>query len=322
MILTVTLNPAYDLIYWVKEIEQRGETQLSRAHRTHASAGGKGINVSVYLANVGIENVAMGLIGGHTGRTIKRSLRDEGIITNLTWIDEETRSNVAILKKGQEANPIEVNSKGPEIPKRALDQFLEQYDTMLHRVSCVVLSGSLPPGVPKEMYQKLVKMAKDRDIRTIVNTGGEYVGPSAKAGPFLIKPDIRERKEVMGEKLTDSQSIIDVGNKILDFGTEHVLLSHGLTGDILVSQDKNWNLEANRDQLEIKNRVGAGDCLVGGIVYQLEKGKSVPEAVRYGLAAGMATVQVYHKICRDVSLVQAQLNQISLKEMGEDFHES
>ncbi|MFB6290249.1 MAG: 1-phosphofructokinase family hexose kinase [Candidatus Bipolaricaulia bacterium] len=317
MILTITLNPAYDLIYWVREIEQKGETQLSRAFRTHSSAGGKGINVSIYLSSVGVENIAMGLIGGHTGRTIKRSLREEGIVTNFTWISEETRNNVAILKKGQEDNPIEVNSEGPEISERVLDQFLEQYETMLHRVSCVVLSGSLPPGVPKSYYRRLVDQAKDMGIRTIVNTGGDYVGPAAKAGPYLIKPDIRERKEVMGERLTDSKSIIDVGRKILDFGTEYVLLSHGLTGDILISEDSIWELEANRDQLTVRNRVGAGDSLIGGIIYQLEEGQSVPEAVRYGLAAGMASTEVYEKICRDASLVQAQLEQISLNELGD-----
>jgi len=319
MILTITLNPAYDLIYWVKEIEQKGETQLSRAFRTYSSAGGKGINVSIYLASVGVENIAMGLIGGHTGRTIKRSLREEGIITNFTWISEETRSNVAILKKGQEDNPIEINSEGPEISERVLKQFLDQYETMLHRVKCVVLSGSLPPGIPKSFYRKLVEQAKEMGIRTVVNTGGEYVGPAAKAGPFLIKPDIRERKEVMGEELTNSQSIIDVGRKILNFGTEYVLLSHGLTGDILVSKEKIWELEANRDQLTVKNRVGAGDSLIGGIIYQIEEGKSVPEAVKYGLAAGMASVEVYEKICRDASLVQAQLEQISLNEVGDSF---
>lgn len=322
MILTITMNPAYDLIYWVKEIEQQGETQLSRAYRTHSSAGGKGVNVSLYLSSVGIDNIAMGLIGGHTGRAIKRSLREAGATTNLTWINEETRSNVAILRKGEEGNPIEVNSAGPEISDRALNQFLEQYETMLHRVSCVVLSGSIPPGVSKSIYNKLVKMAKKRDIRTIVNTGGENVGPAAKAGPFLIKPDIREQKKVMGEKLTDSRSIIEVGKKILSYDTEYVLLSHGLTGDILVSKDKNWDLEANRDELVVRNRVGAGDCLVGGIIYQLEEGKSVPEAVRYGLAAGMASVEVYEKIPRDASLIQAQLEQISLKEMGDEIHES
>ena len=319
MILTVTLNPAYDLIYWVREIEQKGETQLSRAFRTHSSAGGKGINVSIYLSSVGLENIAMGLIGGHTGRTIKRSLREEGIITNFTWISDETRSNVAILKKGQEDNPLEINSEGPEISERVLDQFLDQYETMLHRVSWVVLSGSLPPGIPKDFYYELVKLAKEMGIKTVVNTGGEYVGPAAKAGPFLIKPDIREIKEVMGEKLTNSQSIIDVGRKILNFGTEYVLLSHGLTGDILISKDKIWELEANRDELTVKNRVGAGDSLIGGIIYQLKEGKSVQEAVKYGLAAGMACVEVYEKICRDASLVQAQLEQISLNELGDSL---
>lgn len=322
MILTITLNPAYDLIYWVKEIEQGGETQLSRAYRTRSSAGGKGVNVSLYLSSVGIENIAMGLIGGHTGRAIKRSLREAGATTNLTWINDETRSNVAILRKGEEGNPLEVNSAGPEISQRALNQFMEQYETMLHRVSCVVLSGSIPPGIPDEIYNKLVKMAKKRDTRTIVNTGGEYMGPAVEAGPFFIKPDIREQKKVMGEEITDSRSIIEVGKKMLNYDTKYVLLSHGLTGDILVSKNKYWYLEANRDELVVRNRIGAGDCLIGGIIYQLEKGKSVPEAVKYGLAAGMTSVEIFEKIPKDASLVQAQMEQISLKEMGDEIHES
>lgn len=322
MILTVTLNPAYDLIYWVKEIEQEGETMLSRAYRTHSSAGGKGINVSTYLASVGIENIAMGLIGGHTGRTIERSLRDKGITTNFTWINEETRSNVAILRKGKEDNPIEINSVGPPISNRALEQFLKQYKTMLHRVECVVLSGSIPPKVPNDIYAKLVRLAKEKGIRTIVNTGGNHLGPAAEAGPYLLKPDIRERKKVMGEVITNSRSIIDIGKKIVEYGTDYVLLSHGLTGDILVGKEKIWDLEANRDKLTPKNRVGAGDTLIGGIIYQLLEEQSTPEAVRYGLAAAMANVEVYEKICRDTSLVQAQLQQVSLSEMEEFEDES
>ncbi|MFW6048979.1 MAG: 1-phosphofructokinase family hexose kinase [Candidatus Bipolaricaulota bacterium] len=317
MILTVTLNPAYDLIYWVKEIEQEGETLLSRAYRTYSSAGGKGINVSTYLASAGIENIAMGLIGGHTGRTIERSLHDKGITTNFTWITEETRSNVAILRKGKEDTPIEINSEGPPIPERVLEQFFKQYKTMLHRVDCVVLSGSIPPKVPNDIYGKLVRLAKERDIRTVVNTGGDHLGPAAEAGPYLIKPDIRERKKVMGEVINSSQSIIDIGKKIIGYGTEYVLLSHGLTGDILVSKDKIWDFEANREKLTPKNRVGAGDTLVGGIIHQLLEGKSMHESVRYGLAAAMASVEVYEKICRDPSLVHAQLSQVAVSEMEE-----
>ncbi len=319
MILTVTLNPAYDLIYWVKEIEQAGETMLSRAYRTHASAGGKGINVSMYLSSVGVENIAMGLIGGHTGRTIERSLRDKGITTNFTWISDETRSNVAVLRKGKEDNPIEINSEGPPISDRALEQLIKQYKTMLHRVDYAVLSGSIPPKVPNDIYGKLVRLAKEKDVRTVVNTGGDHLGPAAEAGPFLLKPDIRERKKVIGETITDSRSIIDIAKKIVGYGTEYVLLSHGLTGDILVSKDKIWNLEANREQLKPKNRVGAGDSLVGGIIYQLLEGKPIQEAVKYGLAAAMACVEIYEKICHDTSLVQAQLRQISLKEMEDNL---
>ncbi|MFP4647167.1 MAG: 1-phosphofructokinase family hexose kinase [Candidatus Acetothermia bacterium] len=317
MILTVTLNPAYDKIYWVKELKFDGETILSRAHRTHSSAGGKGINVSIYLGRLGMDNIAMGFIGGHTGRAIKRSLREEGVTTNFNWVDGETRTNVAILRKGKEDQPIEVNEAGTPLTEKDLDRFLDQYKLMLDRVSHAVLSGSLPPNTPDDFYARLVDMAQEADVKTFVNTGPPQLEKVIPSGPFLLKPDIRETNRILGENLDDRESIIRVAQKMLEMGTQYVLISHEITGDILATHDGYWDLEVQRDRLEVKNKVGAGDALVGGIVFKLTGGSPIVQAVKYGMASASASVETYAKMCRDTSLIQAELDKITVQKLEE-----
>lgn len=317
IILTVTLNPAYDKIYWVKDLKLEGETILSRAYRSHGSAGGKGINVSIYLSWQGMDNIAMGFIAGHTGRTIKRSVREEGVTTNFTWIDGETRTNVAILRSGKEDQPIEINEAGPPVTEKNLQQFLNQYKLMLKRVSHLVISGSLPPQVPKDIYAQMVKMAKDSGIKTFINTGPPQLQPAVNAGPFFVKPDIRESNRVLGEKLTDSATIVKVGKKILDLGVKYVLISHEITGDILVGREGCWDLEVKREKLAVKNKVGAGDALLGGIVYKLAGGNSIIQAVKYGMASATASCENYEKMCKDNSIIQDEMEKITVNKLKE-----
>lgn len=318
MILTITLNPALDKIYWVKDLKFKGETILSRAYRTHSSAGGKGINVSVFLGRLGVENIAMGFIAGNTGRGMKRSIRDEGVTTNFTWLDGETRTNVAILRKGLEERPISVNEPGPPVPDSGLNQLMSQYKIMLKRSSCVVLSGSIPPKIPKDIYSRMISQAKEQDVRTVVNTGPDYLQSIVEAAPFLLKPDIRESKEVLGQKLVDRDSILKVGKQMVDQGVDYTLISHEITGDILVGKEGYWDLEANRENLEIKNEVGAGDALIGGIVYKLQQEETILDSIKYGMACAMSSVETYDKMARDPSLIRAKLDQVKIEELASE----
>lgn len=315
MILTVTLNPAFDKIYWVEELKTEGETALNRAYRSHSSAGGKGINVSIFLSRLGVENIAMGFIAGHTGRAIKRSVREEGITTNFIWTDGETRTNVALLRKGKEDQPISINEMGPPVPEKAIDQLLSQFKIMLKRVSYAVISGSLPPQAPQDIYARMVKMAKRSSVKTIVNTGGPQLSEVVEAGPFLLKPDIRESNVVLGEKITDMESILQVGQKIIEKGTSYALISHEITGDILISEDECWDLETVRDQFHVKNEVGAGDALIGGILYKLQTGSPIIQAVKYGMASAIASGESYGKLCRDTSLIQADMDKVLINSL-------
>ncbi len=315
MILTVTLNPAIDKIYWVDELKFGKETHLARATKSHTSAGGKGINVSIFLKGLGVENIATGFVAGNSGRAIKRSMRDLNVTSNFQWIDGETRTNVAILRKGKEDSPIEVNDRGPKVSERALEQFMSQYKIMLKKVSYVVISGSVPPNVPDDIYGRLVKQAKEMGVKSIVNTGEPHLSRVVKAGPTLLKPDIRESKKIMGEKLDDFDSIIEVGKKIVDSGANFSLISHEITGDVLVGDGQCWDLDVKKDDFEIKNEVGAGDSLIGGIVYKLQSGTEFLEAMKFGMASAVASVESTEKICRDVSLIHAELDRIKTEKL-------
>ena len=315
MILTVTLNPALDKIYWVDELKFGKETHLARATKSHTSAGGKGINVSVFLKGLGVDNIATGFVAGNTGRSIKRSMRDVGVTSNFQWIDGETRTNVAILRKGKEDQPIEINDRGPKVSERALEQFISQYKIMLKKVSYVVISGSVPPNVPDDIYGKLVKIAKNMGVKSIVNTGEPLLSKVVSAGPTLLKPDIRESNKVLGETLDDFESIIEVGKKIVESGADFSLISHEITGDVLVGDGECWDMDIRKDNFVIKNEVGAGDSLIGGIVYKLQSGSEIMEAMKFGMASAVASVESTDKLCRDPSLIHAELDRVKMKKL-------
>ena len=142
MILTVTLNPTLDKFYWVDRLplslERVEEEILIRAKKSATSAGGKGINVSIFLACMGVDTVAMGFLAGHTGQIILRDVLARGVTANFVWIEGENRTNVTIIERGKEYHPVKIHEQGPAIPPHAVDMFLRKYRRMLRRAEYVV----------------------------------------------------------------------------------------------------------------------------------------------------------------------------------------
>jgi len=306
MIVTVTPNPALDKLYWVDAISQDPQTPLTRATRSMTSAGGKGINVSIFLARIGVENVAMGFIAGHMGRMIENKVREEGVTTNFVWTEGETRTNAIILERGKEASPVEVNEAGPVISKIALEHFRRRYCRIIKRAKYVVLGGSLPPGVDSNFYKELVALAKKHNVKTIVNTGGAALTEAIEAAPFLVKPDIRERKEIGGVAVDSLEKLVKVGKDMLSAGVEIVLVSHEITHDVLITKQGVWDLEAQN--VKFQNMVGAEDALIGGLVYKLYQGAPVEEAAKFGMAAATACAEIAEEISIDKAAVERALS--------------
>ena len=318
MIVTVTLNPAVDKMYWVEGLKMCDVTQeefLTRAIRSSTSAGGKGVNVSVFLSRIGMENVAMGFVGGHTGHVVVRDLRDEGVTTNFVWTHDETRVNVTLLQVGREHSPNLINEAGQTIRPEEVNRLMRRYRRMLNRATWVVLGGSLPPGVDPGIYGEMAQMAKDAGAKVILTTGGEALKRALDACPYIVKPDTREHLTLEGKPLTTVDAIIEAGRHVIACGAEIVIISHEVTGDIAITRDDVWEIKAQVSTSRFKNLVGADDVFLGGILYKLSQDAPLEEALRFGLAAGLASAESDEKICRDMAVIEEEMKSVTVTKL-------
>lgn len=318
MIITVTLNPAIDKIYWVDQLKICNVTQdefLTRATDSDTSAGGKGINISIFLSRLGVDNVSMGFVGGHTGHVVVRDLRDEGVTTNFVWVEGETRTNVTILERGHEYVPILLNEPGTTISPNEIDRFLRRYKRMLNRATWVVLAGSLPPGVDADMYRLLAELAMAAGAKVVVSAGGDALTRVLRTAPYLVKPDTREHMTMEGAALTTRDKIIEAGKKTVDDGVGILIVSHEVTGDIAITKDGIWEISAPVKTTQFKNLVGADDVLLGGILYMLDKGAELEQALRFGMSAGILSAESNKKICDDLNKIEEDMANISVKRL-------
>ncbi len=318
MIITVTLSPAIDKVYWVDHLKIGEITQdsfLTRATRSLTSAGGKGINVSILLARLHVESVAMGFVAGHTGHVVVRDLRDEGITTNFVWTHGETRTNVTILESGREHIPIKVNESSNRVTPVEIDRFFRRFRRIVPNAKWVVLGGVLPPGAPPDVYRQITSIANQHGARVVITTGGRALAESLLACPYLVKPDLRENVSFEGTPVATVNEIIAAGRKIISCGVEMIIMSHEVTGDIVITKDAVWEIQARIQTTQLKNLVGADDALLGGILYKLDRGAPVEDALRFGMATGILSAESEEKICRNIDKIESEMDLISLERL-------
>lgn len=314
MIITVTPNPTIDKIYWIERLcLDDGEMPVMRATRSYLTAGGKGINVSIFLARMGIENIAMGFIAGETGRAVERRVRNEGITTSFIWVEGETRTNVTLLERGHEQRPIQITEQGPTVPPEARQRFIAQYKRALSRARYVFLGGSLPPGMPAQFYQELTHIAHQRRVPVIVNAAGEALARALMEKPWLVKPDTRQHTDVAGVSLRTPEEILAVGREWVARGIEAVLVSHAITHDLLITREGAWDLEA-RD-VQFQNLLGAEDALIAGVLSATAQGASLPEAARFGMAAATASAESDELVVTDRTAIERVLPKIHIEQL-------
>lgn len=314
MIITVTPNPAIDKIYWIERLcLDDGEMPVMRATRSYMTAGGKGINVSIFLARMGIENIAMGFIAGETGRVVERRVRDAGVTTSFIWVEGETRTNVTLLERGHEQRPIQITEQGPTVPPEALKRFFTQYKRALSRARYVFLGGSLPPGVPPQFYQELTHIAHSLRVPVIVNAAGEALAHAITEKPWLIKPDTRQHADVAGAALKTPQQILAAARQWVARGIEAVLVSHHITHDLLITREGAWDLEA-RD-VQFVNLLGAEDALIAGVLSATVQRASLLEAAQFGMAAATACAESEALVVTDRAAIERVLPKIIVKHL-------
>ena len=193
MIITVTMNPAIDKTVDIEKLQPGG---LNRIQRVEYDAGGKGINVSKTIRELGGSSIAAGFLGGNAGRTIETVLQEKGIQHDFIWVDGETRTNTKVYEKTGEVT--ELNEPGPQITGEAVEQLLQKLEGYADEKALFILAGSIPNGVDKNIYAEITKRVHARGARVLMDADGELFRNALKAGPDIIKPNRVELEEYAG----------------------------------------------------------------------------------------------------------------------------
>lgn len=279
MIYTCTITPSLDYTTFLPTFEMG---QLNRTKEVYYYPGGKGINVSRVLKRLQMNSVAIGYAGGFVGQYIQTFLQEEGIETDFIETEEITRINVKI-KAEQET---ELNGPGPKISHDQQEILLEKVRAM-EAEDWFVLAGSMSEEIPLTFFERLAKKCLQKDVRFVLDTSGVALKKLIHMKPFLVKPNREELGELFDTVIATKEDALYYAKKLIGFGVEHVIVSMGGDGALLVTEK--LALTAKAPKGKVVNTVGAGDSLVAGFIASYVENEDAIEAFRYGVASGSAT---------------------------------
>lgn len=285
MILCVNANAAIDKTVVVPNFRLDA---IQRPEEVRLSPGGKGCNVARALKRLGGTPVVTGWVGGHAGAFITDGLAAEGIDTAFVQVAHESRTCLSIVDPAK-ATLTELYERGEPIEPAAVDQLKLWFSEHIGSFEAVVLSGSLPPGVPSDLYSDLVTAARARGVFTGLDTSGEALAQAIAAGPDLIKPNAHEFEELLGHPLGSHTELAAAARDWAARTGGRVVVSLGSAGALAASAEGVW--QATPPPIAVVSAVGSGDSLVAGCVLGLTRGLSLAESLRSGVAAGTANAQ-------------------------------
>ena len=284
MIATVTLNPSLDEHIVVPGLVVDESNRWVRLRRY---AGGKGIDVSRAIHEMGGKTTAFGFIGGSNGRDMEILLDEEEVPFTFTPIKRETRANF-IITDTKTSQQTRIGAPGPHISKKELGRFFNKLKQISPRPSLIAAGGSVPPGVPLNIYYDIVRECKNSGVRTILDSEGKWLEEGIKANPYLIKPNVREAEMLMGKKLSTEAAIIEAVLELVRTDIEIAVISRGKDG--IIAATKGSLFKAVPPSVRIRSAVGAGDCAIAGLALKLAQGEPLMEACRLAVAMGTAAM--------------------------------
>ena len=281
MIYTVTLNPSLDYVVDVDDFEL-GRTNRAVSERLYA--GGKGINVSFVLKNLGFESTALGFSAGFTGEEIKKQIQERGITENfITVLNGQSRINIKL--RGQQET--EINGMGPDIEKEHIQQLLKKL-SVLSTGDYLILAGSVPMKINDTIYYDILKTLDKKGIKAVVDTTGDLLLNVLKYHPFLIKPIIHELSELFSTEIKTKEEVVQYGLKLQDMGAQNVIVSMAGDGAVFICENGEiYKSEASKGV--VKNSVGAGDSMVAGFLAGFCETKDFAKAFKMGVCTGSAS---------------------------------
>ncbi len=282
MITTICMNPSFDKTV---EVDHLTFGEVNRIRSMRLDMGGKGLNVAAVAHRLGLEAQCIGCMGENGADRLLAMMDAEGIAHTFVTFPGTVRTNTKIVSRDG-LGVTELNEPGTALQEDALQSFKEIACKCIPQGSIAVLTGSLPPECPQEIYGNLMKLRPD--VRWILDAEGKALSLGVAAHPFLIKPNLTELQSTLGCALTTLTEICDGAMELVHRGAKHVVVSMGGRGAIYVSARQ--RLYAPSIQVEVKSTVGAGDAMVGGMLMGLETSGDMAQAFRYGIAAGTASV--------------------------------
>lgn len=281
MIYTVTFNPAID---YVVRMDQFILDTVNRTTAEEIYYGGKGINVSTVLKELGQDSVALGFIAGFTGNEIAQGLKKQGIQTDFICL-KEGMSRINVKIKAQQET--EINGQGPHIDAQALEALFQKLD-LLQKDDVLILAGSIPSSMPEDSYEQIMKRMDGKGILTVVDATKNLLVNVLKYHPFLVKPNNHELGEIFQTVLKTSDKIVEAAKKLQQMGARNVLISMAGDGAILVAENGEIH-QIGVPKGTVQNSVGAGDSMVAGFMAGYLEKNDYLYALRLGTASGSAT---------------------------------
>lgn len=281
MIYTITFNPALDYIIRVPDYK---EGLVNRTSEEKILAGGKGINVSTVLKNLGFDNTALGFTSGFTGIMLKEMLDELGVKSDFISLDNGfTRINVKIKADCE----TEINGQGPKINGEAIEKLYKKLDT-LEDGDVLVLAGSIPNTLTDTIYCSIMERLQGKDLKIIVDATGKLLTDTLKFHPFLVKPNNFELSEIAGKELTTDEEIAEGAKALRGMGARNVLVSMGGSGALLVTE-KGEVFRSAAPKGKVVNTTGAGDSMVAGFIAGYLENGDYGHALKMGLSSGSAS---------------------------------
>lgn len=309
MILVINLNASVDKRYRMADLV-KGE--VMRAAEVDNTPGGKGLHVANVATILGEDCIATGYLGGKSGEFIGEKLKDYGINQDFVRVAGETRSCLAIIT--DDGAQTEILEPGPVISAEEQEAFMAKYRELLAKASVVVASGSMPQGLPKDFYARLIAMAKEERKPFLLDTSGEALVKGMAAKPYFIKPNTDEIRAIRGTDIASDEDVIREVQRFMAEGIKLPVVSLGARGSIAGYNQHVYRITVPK--IQCKNPVGSGDSFVAGVAVGLERGMSVEDILSLGAACGTANAMEDESgfVCREI--VDDLFNKIAIEQLA------
>lgn len=311
MIITVTMNPAIDKTVEIDELVPGG---LNRIRKVEYDAGGKGINVSKTIRELGGTSIATGFLGGNAGKTIQNVLDEKAIKNDFIQVEGETRTNTKVFEKNGAVT--ELNEPGPIITKEQTETLLKKLEGYANEHTLFVLAGSIPAGVDRNIYRDIIRLVHAKGAKVLLDADGELFRNSLEAVPDIIKPNRVELEEYAGfDYRASSEELLKMARGLREKGIGTVAVSMGKSGAMLVGEE--YEVRCPALSVKAHSTVGAGDAMVAALAYSWDECLGMEEMTRLCMAASAGAVTTIGTKPPTRDLVDALAEQVIIERIGE-----